>query len=50
LRRLLRPTTSPNGDVIWNCGKKAIVGSATPAAGADATDVTPKYLPSTCRA
>ncbi len=46
----LRPTTSPNGDVIWNCGYKAVVGSATPAAGANATSVTAKYLPSTCRA
>ena len=46
----LRPTTSPNGDVIWNCGNKAIVGVATPAAGANLTTVTPKYLPSTCRA
>ena len=46
----LRPTTSPNGDVIWNCGYKAIVGVAVPAAGANQTSVTPKYLPSTCRA
>ncbi|MGC4029907.1 MAG: pilin [Steroidobacteraceae bacterium] len=46
----LRPTTSPNGDVIWNCGYKAIVGAATPAAGANTTDVTAKYLPQTCRA
>ena len=45
----LQPTTSPNGDVIWNCGYKAIVGSANPAAGANGTDAKPKYLPSTCR-
>jgi len=45
----LRPTTSPNGDVIWNCGRKAEVGSATPAAGANTTSVVAKYLPSTCR-
>ena len=46
----LVPTTSANGDVIWNCGNKAIVGNAVPAAGANLTTVTPKYLPSTCRA
>ncbi|MEJ0085363.1 MAG: pilin [Pseudomonadota bacterium] len=45
----LRPTTSPNGDVIWNCGYKTEVGSPTPAAGANNTSVTAKYLPSTCR-
>ena len=46
----LRPTTSNNGDVIWNCGYKAIVGSATPAAAANPTDLKPKYLPAACRA
>jgi type IV pilus assembly protein PilA len=45
----LRPTTSNNGDVIWNCGYKAEVGAATPAAGTNGTDVTPKYLPASCR-
>ncbi len=48
----LRPTVSPNGDVIWNCGYKASVG-ADPASGgatANATDVTAKYLPQACRA
>jgi type IV pilus assembly protein PilA len=46
----LRPTISPNGDVIWTCGKKAIVGSdPATAATTDATTVTPKYLPSNCR-
>jgi type IV pilus assembly protein PilA len=50
LRLDLRPTISANGDVIWTCGKKAIVGAdpATPAT-ADGTTVTPKYLPSNCR-
>ena len=48
----LRPTVSPNGDMIWTCGKHAIVG-ANPASGgatAEATTVTPKYLPVNCRA
>ena len=45
----LVPTTSPNGDVIWNCGYKAIVGAAVPVAGGNQTNVTAKYLPSTCR-
>ncbi len=47
----LRPTVSPNGDVIWNCGYKATVGS-DPSVAADtgATTVTPKYLPASCRA
>ena len=48
----IRPTVSPNGDVIWNCGKKAVVGAdpASGAAAADKTDATPKYLPQSCRA
>jgi type IV pilus assembly protein PilA len=49
----LRPTVSANGDVIWTCGYHAIVGADPPApaapAAADATTVTPKYLPSNCR-
>ena len=50
LRLDLRPTVSPNGDVIWTCGKKTIVGNDPPVpATADATTVTPKYLPSNCR-
>ena len=46
----LRPTTSANGDVIWNCGRKAIVGALVPVPGVDQTSVVAKYLPSTCRA
>jgi type IV pilus assembly protein PilA len=47
----IRPTVSPNGDVIWNCGYKATVGAdpASGAAGANTTDLTPKYLPQACR-
>ncbi|HRC63421.1 MAG TPA: pilin [Dehalococcoidia bacterium] len=48
----LRPTVSANGDVIWNCGYKAVVGAdpASGAAAANGTTVTAKYLPQTCRA
>ena len=47
----LRPTTSANGDVIWNCGYKATVGSnpSSGAAGTVTTDVLPKHLPASCR-
>jgi type IV pilus assembly protein PilA len=53
----LRPTISgaaaatSNGDVVWTCGKHTPVGvdPASGAAGADATSVTAKYLPSNCR-
>ncbi|MCC7461915.1 MAG: pilin [Gammaproteobacteria bacterium] len=47
----LRPTVSVNGDVIWNCGYKAEAGAdPTGAAGANNTDITPKYVPANCRA
>lgn len=48
----LRPTISTNNDVIWTCGKHAILGidPASGAATADATTVLPKYLPQNCRA
>jgi type IV pilus assembly protein PilA len=45
----IRPTLSANGDIIWNCGYKAIVGVAVPPSGGNLTNVTAKYLPSTCR-
>ena len=45
----LTPTTSPNGDIIWNCGYKASVGSSSPTAGSVTTNVTAKYLPASCR-
>jgi type IV pilus assembly protein PilA len=45
----LRPTTSENGDVIWNCGYKSVVGSLSPASQAVTTNVRPKYLPASCR-
>ncbi|MEJ0038803.1 MAG: pilin [Gammaproteobacteria bacterium] len=45
----LVPTTSDNGDVIWNCGYKASVGNTSITAGTNATDITAKYLPASCR-
>ena len=47
----LRPTVSNNGDVIWNCGYKASVGSdpSTSTAGTNGTTITAKYLPASCR-
>jgi type IV pilus assembly protein PilA len=47
----LRPTVSPNGDVIWNCGYRNEEGADPASGGADAntTDVVEKYLPATCR-
>ena len=47
----LRPKTSTNGDVIWNCGYKSTVGIDPPGGASDgtATNVIPKYLPASCR-
>ena len=47
----LRPTVSLNNDVIWTCGKHAILGAdpTSGAATADATTVLAKYLPQNCR-
>jgi type IV pilus assembly protein PilA len=47
----LTPKLSGNGDVIWNCGYKATVGSdpSAGAAGAVTTNVLAKYLPASCR-
>jgi type IV pilus assembly protein PilA len=53
----LRPTISgtdaakSNGDVVWNCGYHTVVGvdPTSGASAANATTVTPKYLPQTCR-
>jgi type IV pilus assembly protein PilA len=57
----LRPTISgtdaatSNGDVVWNCGARTVVGvdPASGGAGADATtfiDSKAKYVPANCRA
>ena len=45
----LYPTVSPNQDVIWNCGYHTLQGSFGPGVTAGTTNVTPKYLPQTCR-
>jgi type IV pilus assembly protein PilA len=46
----LRPTVSPNGDVIWNCGNHDVEGSdPTDVAGSNLTTVRDKFLPQTCR-
>ena len=47
----IQPKVSGNGDVIWNCGYKVVVGGdpVTGAAGPMINTVLPKYLPATCR-
>ena len=47
----LRPTVSPEGDVVWSCGYTRGVGSDPASGGASphATTLAPKYLPSSCR-
>jgi len=48
---ILEPRTSANGDVIWNCGFKAQVGSGLASQGAagSSSSITAKYLPNACR-
>ena len=41
--------TTTNGDLVWVCGPAAVPASVTTAPPADATSVTPKWLPSSCR-
>jgi type IV pilus assembly protein PilA len=47
----LRPTVSPEGDVLWGCGYTPSPGNdpKTGAASELPTDVHPKYMPSSCR-
>lgn len=47
----LRPTVTPQGDVVWSCGYSADQGAdpATGAAPPHATTIAPKHLPSACR-
>ncbi len=49
----LTPYTSPNGDVSWQCGDKAITGQVTIATGAvvaaNGGTLTKKYRPANCR-
>ena len=48
---ILEPRTSANGDVIWNCGFKAQVGSGLASQGAagSTSTITAKYLPNAGR-
>ena len=44
-RLTLRPTVTPEGDIVWTCGfNDPKAGAAAPA-----TDIPPKYLPKGCR-
>lgn len=47
----LRPTLSPQLDVMWSCGYSEELGTdpGKGAAAAHATSVAPKYLPRACR-
>ena len=52
----LQPLASPNLDVIWKCGSRAVSASATNVAGsstsgdsATASNIEGKYRPSNCR-
>jgi hypothetical protein len=47
----VRPSISPEGAVVWSCGNAAPAGSDPPsgAAGANLTNVAPRYLPENCR-
>ena len=53
----IRPTISgtaastSNGDVVWTCGKRTIVGVDPTAdtATADGSTILPKYVPANCR-
>ena len=45
----LRPGWTPNLDVIWQCGDRAVTASATFDSGAPSNSVAGKYRPSNCR-
>jgi type IV pilus assembly protein PilA len=50
----LKPLVSPNGDVVWVCGNRAVPGAdvieaATGASGANATTIENRFLPASCR-
>ncbi len=46
----LRPALTPNGDVVWSCGGRALsVSVSLNTAGADASTILGKYRPSSCR-
>lgn len=47
----LRPTVTPQGDVVWSCGYRPSQGVDPDSGAAPAlpTSIPPKYLPSLCR-
>ncbi|HUQ12016.1 MAG TPA: pilin [Steroidobacteraceae bacterium] len=48
----LRPTVSPQGDVLWNCGYAPGLAGEDPRTGSaspHATNIEAKYLPAACR-
>ena len=51
----LTPGASPNGDVVWKCGRSAFASDAVDASASVATDgqtsgsLLNKYLPASCR-
>ncbi|MEE9142460.1 MAG: pilin [Gammaproteobacteria bacterium] len=46
----LRPAVTPNGEVVWVCGNRAVPGAAVPA-GVNATTFAgiTRFLPGTCQ-
>jgi type IV pilus assembly protein PilA len=48
----LTPGATPNGDIVWRCGDKAVAASASWAAAPAGTDgsLEGKFRPSNCRA
>ena len=51
---MLTPYTSPNGDVSWRCGNRAITGQVVQSVGSPAVgtggNLVAKYRPANCRA
>ena len=45
----LQPGWTPNLDVIWRCGTRAVAASATFDSGAASNTIAGKYAPSNCR-
>ncbi len=46
----LRPFGTPNLDVVWSCGGRALsVSVSVSTSGADASNIPGKYRPSSCR-
>jgi type IV pilus assembly protein PilA len=45
----VRPALSSNNDISWICGNRAVPTGLTPV-GANATTISPNYLPANCKA